>query len=214
MAKKGKYTQFAVLGMGRFGMSIVQTLSEHDVNIMACDKSEMRLQQAMEYATLVVQADIADENALKKLGLGNFEVVILAVGEDFEASQIAAMVAKESGVKHVVVKARNRRQKMILESMGVDEVILPEHEMGAKLARKLTGSNIMDILEESSFYTITEMRPMDEWRNKTIQQADIRRKHNLTILAIRRGDKLKIPVLPDAIIAEDDILIVLSENHK
>ena len=214
MAKKEKYTHFAVLGLARFGMSIVQTLSEHDVNIMACDKNEMRLQQAAEYATHVVQVDITDENALEKLGLGNFEVVVLAIGEDFEASQIAAMVAKESGAKHVIVKARNNRQKAILESMGVDEVILPEHEMGAKLARKLTGSNIMDILEESSFYTITEMRPMDEWRDKTIQQADIRRKHNLTILAVRRGDKLKIPVLPDMVLTGDDVLIVLSEKKK
>ena len=210
MAKKKKYTHFAVLGLGRFGMSIVQTLSEHDVNIMACDKSEIKVQQAAEFATHVVQVDITDEYALERLGLGNFEVVILAIGEDFEASQIAAMIAKESGAKHIIVKARNRRQKIILESMGVDEVILPEHEMGAKLARRLPGSNILDILEESSFYTITEMRPLDEWLNKTIQQADIRRKHNLTILAIRHEDKLKIPVLPDTTIVEEDILIALS----
>jgi trk system potassium uptake protein TrkA len=214
MAKKGKYTHFAVLGLGRFGMSIVQTLSEQNVNVMACDKNEIKLQQAMAYATHVVQVDITDENALKKLGLGNFEVVILAVGEDFEASQIAAMIAKESGAKHVLVKARNHRQKMILESMGVDEVILPEHEMGAKLARRLTNSNILDILEESCFYTITEMYPLEKWQNKTIQQADIRRKHNLTILAIRNGGKLKIPVFPDTLITEDDILITLSEKKK
>ena len=214
MTPKGKYTHFAVLGLGRFGMSIVQTLSKCNVNIMACDKNEIKLQQAMGYATHTVHVDITDENALKKLGLGNFEVVILAVGEDFEASQIAAMIAKESGAKHTIVKARNHRQKMILESMGVDEVILPEHEIGAKLARKLTNSNILDILEESSFYAITEMYPMEEWQNKTVQQSDIRRKHDLTILAIRNGDKLTIPVLPDTIITENDILITLSEKKK
>lgn len=214
MAKKNQYTDFAVFGLGRFGMSIVQTLSECDVNIMACDKDEIKLQQAANYATHVVQVDVTDENALEKLGLGNFEVVILAIGEDFEASQIAAMIAKENGAKHIIVKARNKRQKTILESMGINEVILPEHEMGAKLARRLIGSNIMDILEESNLYTITEMHPMNEWVNKTIQQADIRRKYNLTILAIRHGKKLKIPVLPDMVIAEDDVLIALSENKK
>jgi trk system potassium uptake protein TrkA len=212
MNKKKKYTHFAVLGLGRFGMSIVQTLSEFDVNILACDNNEAKLQQAAEYATHVVQLDATDENALERLGLGNFEVVILAIGEDFEASQIAAMKAKEHGVKHIIVKARSNRQKTILESIGVNEVILPEHEMGAKLARKLVGSNIMDILEESSLYTITEMHPLDEWVNLTVQKADIRRKHNMTILAIRNGDKLKIPVMPDTMIEKDDILIAIKEN--
>lgn len=213
MAKRKQYTHFAVLGLGRFGLSIVKTLSESDVSILACDKDEVKLQQAAPYATHVVQVDATDENALEKLGLGNFEVVILAIGEDFEASQIAAMIAKEHGVKHIIAKARNKRQKTILEGMGVNEVILPEHEMGARLARKLMGSNVLDILEETNLYTVKEIRPMDEWVNKTIQQADIRRKYDLTILAIRRGDKLKIPVLPDTVISADDILITLSENQ-
>lgn len=214
MASAKKYTHFAVLGLGRFGMSIVQTLAESDVDVMACDKDEAKLQQASEYATHVVQVDVTDEHALEKLGLGNFPVVILAMGEDFEASLTAAMIAKEQGARHIIVKARNNRQKAILKSIGINEVILPEHEMGAKLARRLSGSNIMDILEESSAYTITEMRPLDEWLNKTVQQADIRRKYHLTILAMRRDDKLKIPVLPDTLITEHDVLIALSENKK
>jgi len=212
MTKKRTYTQFAVLGLGRFGMSIVQTLSEYDVSILACDNNETKLRWAADYASHVVHADISDEKDLEKLGLGNFEVVILATGEDFEAAQIAAMIAKESGVKHVIVKARNNRQKTILERIGVNEIILPEYEMGAKLARKLVGANIMDILGESDLYTITEMHPMDEWLNKSLQETDIRRNYNLTILAIRYGDRLKIPVFPDTVITDGDILITLSEK--
>lgn len=214
MTKKPAHTNIAVLGLGRFGMSVVQALADYDINVMACDKDELKLQQAAEYATHVVEVDITDENALKKLGLGNFEVVILAVGNSFEASQIAAMAAMESGVKQVIVKANNNRQKKILEILGVTKVILPEYEIGAKLARKLMHSNLMDILEESNLYTLAEMHPMDEWLNKTVQQADIRRKHNLTILAIRHADKLQIPVTPDTVIAKEDILIALSENKK
>lgn len=212
MARKYKYNHFAVLGLGRFGMSIVQTLAEYDVNILACDIDEAQLNYASEYATHVVQADVGDEASLNKLGLGNFDIVILATGEDFEASQIATMIAKEQGVEHVVVKARNGRQRKILESIGADEIILPEYEMGKKLARKLISSNIMDILEESEYYTITEMRPMEKWIGKTLQQSDIRRKHNLTILAVRKGKKLTIPVPPDHVITEDEVMIVLSDN--
>jgi len=212
MSPKKTYTQFAVLGLGRFGMSIVQTLSEFDVNILAVDKNETKLNWAVDYATHVVQADISDEKALEKLGLGNFEVVVLTTVGDFEASQIAAMIAKEAGVKHIIVHASNARQKAILERIGVNEVILPEYEMGARLARKLVGANIMDILGESDFYTITEMRPMEEWLNKSIKETDIRSKYNLTILAILYGDRLQIPVFPDTVITEDDILITLSEK--
>ena len=214
MVKKNPYANFAVLGLGHFGMSVVRTLSEYGVDIMACDKDEARLRWASEYAVHLVQMDIADENALKRLELGGFDVVILAAGEDFEASLVAATIAKESGAKFVIAKARDDRQKMILERVGADEVILPDYEMGAKLARKLVGSNIMDILEESSLYTITEMRPLDEWLNRTIEESDIRRRHNLMILAIRSGERLKIPVLPDTVITGDDVLIALSENKK
>lgn len=212
MAKHPQHTNFAVLGLGRFGSSIVQTLSEYDVNILACDRDEGRLQQVMEFATHIVQADVADEAALSRLGLGNFDVVILAMGEDFEASLVATMIAKEQGAGRVIAKALNRRRKKILQSIGADEVILPEREMGARLARKLAGSNIVDILEESDLYTITEMHPREEWVGKTVRQSDIRRKHDLTILAVRRRGRHAVPVSPDHTIAGDDILIALSEN--
>ncbi len=214
MANKKNNKNFAVLGLGHFGMSIIQTLSELDVNILACDRDEAKLQLATEHATHVVRADIADENALARLGLGNFDVIVLAVGNDFEASQIATMIAKENGAKHVVVKARSLRQKKILESIGADEVILPEHEIGAKLARRLASPNIMDILDDSDFYTITEMHPMDEWLNQTIQESDIRHKYNITVLAIRRGDKFIIPVSPTEVLTEQDVLLVFSEKKR
>lgn len=214
MIKKYKNKSFAVFGLGRFGMSIIQTLSEYDVNILACDNDEAKLKLAEEYATHVVRADASDENALKNLGLQNFDVIILAMGEEFEASQIATMIAKESGAKYVIVKARNLRQKKILESIGADSVVLPEHEMGSKLARKMVVSNIMDILEDSEYYTITEIKPLDEWLDKSVRQANIRQKHNITILAVRQGEELIIPVSPDRIINKEDILIALEEKNK
>ncbi len=205
------YRDFAVLGLGRFGMSIVSTLAEADVNILACDEDETKLAQATDYATHVIQVDLADEHALEKLGLGNFDVVILAIGEDFETSLTAAMIAKEQGAKQVIVKARNKRQKTILQSIGVDLVVLPEHEMGAKLARRLTGSNIIDILQESDSHSITEIRPKKEWIGKTVSQADLRRKEQLTVIAIRSGHHLQVPVKADTLIGDDDILLVFRE---
>lgn len=212
MEKVYDNTNFAILGLGRFGVSIIQTLAEYDVDILACDRDEAKLQSVADYATHIVQADLSDENALSKLGLGNFDVVVLAMGEDFEASQIATMIAKENGARYVVVKARSERQKKILKSLGADEVILPEHEMGARLARKLMGSSIMDVLSDSEYYTVTEMKPLREWVGKTVRQSDIRRKHDIVILAVRHGNRFSLQVSPDRVIGQEDILLVLSEK--
>lgn len=212
MVKKNQNKNFAILGLGRFGMSIVQALSEYDVNILACDEDEAKVNFATEYATHVVQGDASDENTLIKLGLNDFDVVILAMGGEFETSQIATMIAKENGAKYVIVKARNQRQKKILKSIGADKVVLPEHEMGYKLARTIVEPNIMEILEDSEYYTITEMKPFDEWLNKTVGEANIRHNHGITILAIRNGHKITIPISPDTLITENDVLIVFSEK--
>ena len=212
MVKKHKHNNFAVLGLGRFGMSVVQTLAEYDVNILACDRDEQKLQKAASYATHVVQLDLADEYALNRLGLGNFDVVIIAMGAEFEATQIAAMVAKEGGASRVIAKARTYRQKKLLENTGADEVILPEHEIGTKLAHRLVGYNILDILGESDLYSISEMYPLTEWVGQTIRTADIRNKHHLTILAIRRGGRLILPVSPEERIEPEDVMVTLSEK--
>lgn len=213
MDKEKCELQFAVLGLGRFGMSIVKTLAEYDANILACDRDPTRLHEATEYAAHVVQADAADEDAMHKLGLGNFDVVVLAMGEDFEASVIAAMLAKELGAGKVVAKAFGARQKKILESIGVDQVVLPEVEMGAKVARNLVNPNVLDVLEQTGRQTIAEMRPMDEWVGKTIGEADIRKHYGYTILAIVRGEETIIPVTTDMQMRKEDILVTLSKHE-
>jgi trk system potassium uptake protein TrkA len=134
------------------------------------------------------------------------------MGMDFEASQIATMIAREQGAKQIIVKARTKRQKKILENLGLSEIILPEHEMGVKTALKLIGSNIIDIFGDSDLYTVSEMKPLDEWIGKTIEQADVRRRNHLIILAVRRQGRLTVPVMPDWVISEQDVLISMTEN--
>lgn len=210
MSEKKCELQFAVLGLGRFGMSIVKTLAEYDANILACDKDAAHLHEATEYAATVVQADAADEDAMKKLGLGNFDVVVLAMGEDFEGTIMAAMLAKEMGAGKVVAKAFGHRQQKILESIGVDKVVVPEVEMGARVAKSLVNPNVLDVLERSGGLTITEMLPQKEWVGKTIGEADIRKAHGYTILAIVRGSATIIPVTTDTGIQENDVLVAMN----
>lgn len=209
MIEKKCDLQFAVLGLGRFGMSILRTLAEYDVNVLACDKDPALLHSATEYATQVVQADVSDEEAMANLGLGNFDVVVLAMGEDFESAIMATMTAKELGAGKIVVKALGPKQKKILESIGADLVVLPEMEMGEKIARRLVNPNILDVLENAGHFTITEMHPLAEWVGKSIATSDIRRKYGTLILAVIRGAETTFPVPADFVPQADDVMLAL-----
>lgn len=209
MAKKYKNKNFAILGLGRFGMSIIETLSQYDVNILACDHDEARVSLATEYATHVIQGDLSDEKTLIKIGLNDFDVVVLAMGESFETSLIATMIAKEQGARYIIVKARNQRQEKILKNNGADKVVLPEYEMGYKIAKSIVEPNILEILNDMKDYSIIEMKPFDEWIGKTLKETNIRHNHGITILAIiKQGNKIIIPVSPDTSIDKDDVLLV------
>jgi trk system potassium uptake protein TrkA len=213
MFKESKQKQIAVLGLGRFGMSIVRHLSDHNVSILACDKSSARLQMAAQWVTYVVQADFLDEDAMRTLGLGNFDVVIIASGEDLEACIMGTVIAKEQGATRVIVKAEGKRQEKILLAVGADQVVHPEFEMGARLARSIAGSNILEILEDSSDFLVAEMRPLTEWVGRTVRESEIREKHGLSILAIRKGNRIVIPVGPTDVIDEGDVLITLQDTR-
>ncbi|MCH4057025.1 potassium channel family protein [Lapidilactobacillus gannanensis] len=204
--------QYAVLGLGRFGMSIVRTLAEYDVTVLACDTNEERLNEAAEYTSHVVQADVADEDTLKDLGIGDFDVVVLAMGENFEASIMATMAAKELGVPKIVVKALGQRQKKILQRIGADQVILPEIEMGEKVAHSLIDPDMIDILEKAGRQAITEIHPHRDWIGHTVAALDIRKNYDYTIMAVIRDQKIIIPVPADLTMEQDDVLIMLSNE--
>ncbi|NLP48686.1 MAG: TrkA family potassium uptake protein [Clostridiales bacterium] len=215
MVKKHKNKNFAILGLGRFGMSIIETLSQYDVNILACDHDEAKVSLATEYATHVIQGDLSDEKTLIKIGLNDFDVVVLAMGESFETSLIATMIAKEQGARHIIVKARNQRQEKILKNNGADKVVLPEYEMGYKIAKSIVEPNILEILNDMKDYSIIEMKPLDEWIGKTLKGTNIRHNHGITILAIiKQGNKIIIPVSPDTSIDKDDVLLVFDEKNQ
>lgn len=206
--------QFAVLGLGRFGMSVAQTLAEHGVNILVCDSDPRRVQEASVFATQAVQMAIDDEASLDHIGIGNFDVVVIAVGREFEAALMATSVAKERGASFIIVKANSDRQQKILQSIGANRVIRPEWEMGEKVARRLVRPNMMDLFEDTGHFTISEMAPMEYWIGKTVAESNIRAEHGVNILAIRRANQVIIPVEATEIIADSDILVIMNQITK
>lgn len=207
-----KKKQFAVIGLGRFGGSVCHELYSRGHEVLAIDKEEKKVAEHIESSTQAVQLDATDEKALKGIGIGNFENVIVAIGEDIQTSILATLALKELNVPYVRVKAQNQYHKKVLEKIGVDQVIQPEFDMGKKLAQQLTSDKMIDYIELSPDYSIVELSATTKIHQKTLDQLDIRSSYGITILAIKRHDVLNVAPMPDDQLYAGDILTVLGTN--
>ncbi|MBU7320749.1 potassium channel family protein [Paenibacillus oleatilyticus] len=205
--------QFAVIGMGRFGSSVAKTLSNLGFEVLAIDSSEQRTQEVSNIVTHVVQADSTDEEALRALGLRNFDVVIVAIGQDIQASILTTIIVKEIGVPKVVVKAQNELHGKVLAKVGADKVIYPERDMGVRVAHHLISSNIIDYIELSEDYSIVEVQAVGQMVGRNLRELDIRAKYGCNVMAIRTGDKMNIAPHAEDIIKHNDILVVVGTNE-
>lgn len=204
--------QFVVIGCGRFGTSLAQTLYSLGYDVMAIDKSEEIIQEISSSVTYAVQADALDENTLKTLGISNFDVAVVTIGSDMQASIMATLIAKELGVNLVISKAQNELHAKVLQKIGADKVVFPERDMGARIAHNLVSSNILDYIEFAPDYSIVEIVVPDNWRNKTLRELKLPTTYGINVIAVKQGDGLNISPYADDIIDADDILIVIGNN--
>lgn len=204
---------FAVIGCGRFGSTLARTLVELGNEVMAVDSNEDIVQEMSEEVTYAVQADVMDESTLKELGLSNFDVVIVSIGSDIQASIMASLIAKELGAKKLIAKAQSILHGKVLEKIGVDKVIYPERDMGRRLAHNLSARNILDYIELSSEYNIMEITSLNSWWGKTIAELNLRSKYGISIMALKRGAKIDVSPNPDEEIKEGDILLIIGNTN-
>lgn len=205
--------QFAVIGLGRFGTSVASNLFQQGYDVLAIDVSEERTQKFSDEATHVVQADSTNESALKALGIRNFDVVVVAIGEDVQANVMTTLLLKELGVPYVVAKARNSVHGRMLEKIGADKVVYPERDMGVRIAHNIISRNVLDYIELSPNLSIVEVTAPKELINKTLVQANLRPRYGINVVAIKRGDNLNVSPKAEDIILEDDILVVIGGNN-
>ena len=203
--------QYAVFGLGRFGQSIVRTLVENGQDVLACDIDKEVVNEVSTYANHVIQIDVNEEASLCAIGLSNFDVVLVCIGNLASAAMIILM-AKEEGVEKVITKANSKREKVIFEKIGADIVVLPEKEMGVRIATNLLNEHIIEAIDLSDRYCIAEIQPMVKWIGLSIIDSNIRSVNKLNIVAIRRGDEIIVPPNPYEIINKYDILVVVGET--
>nr|WP_179136311.1 TrkA family potassium uptake protein [Paenibacillus sp. 32352] len=205
--------QFAVIGMGRFGSSVARTLSDLGYEVLAIDSSEQRTQEISTIVTHVVQADSTDEEALRSLGLRNFDVVIVAIGQDIQSSILTTIILKEIGVPKVVVKAQNELHGKVVKKIGADKVIYPERDMGQRVAHHLISSNILDYIELSETYSIIEVQASRTLIGKNLRELDIRAKYGCNVMAIKTGSHMNIAPSAEDLIKENDVLVIVGKNE-
>ena len=202
---------FAVIGLGRFGGSICQTLVESGQEVLGIDSDEDRVNEYMNIATHAVVANAQDEATLRSLGIRNFDHVIVAIGEDIQASILVTLMVKEMGVPDVLAKAVNPYHARVLEKIGADTVVHPERDMGIRLAHKLVSKNILDYIDLSDEFSLAEVRVSNpKFYNRTLAQLNFRQRFGLTVVAIRRSKEEVIasPAATELVIENDKLLVV------
>lgn len=209
MARK---QQFAVIGLGRFGGSVCKELVKLGNEVLAIDSDEQKVYKYTNIATHAVVADATDEKVLTSLGIRNFEKVIVAIGDNIQASILTTLLLKEMDVENVCVKAKNSYHHKVLEKIGADKVVHPETDMGKRIAQQLSDENVIDYIELSDKFSIVELFASAKLEGKSFVELDIRARFGITILAIKNGEEINVSPVPEYKISRGDLLIVIGHN--
>lgn len=207
---------FLVIGLGRFGAAVAQELSALGQEVLALDIDEENVQHIADQVTQAIQGDAQDEAVLRSVGARNFDCCVVAVGADMEASILITVMLKEMGAKYIVAKAMTPIHARVLERVGADRVVLPEIDMGQRLAQRLARTNVVDYIGVSDEFSIVEIHPPRSWVGNSLGKLGVRAKHQINVLAIRHGEGGQVDVnpQPDKVIGPDDLLIVIGTNEQ
>lgn len=203
---------FVVFGLGKFGASVAQTLAKNDCDVLAIDIEEDVVQEIADKVTHAVQADVTDQDALNALGVRNFDVAIIAISNNIQASIMATILAKELGVPYILAKAQNNIHKRVLEKVGADSVVFPEREIGVRIANSLISERFVDYVELSEDYSIAEITCIPEWDGKSLIALNMRSTYGINVMAIRKGEDIIVTPGPNEVLSSDDILVVIGRN--
>ncbi|MGG3468883.1 TrkA family potassium uptake protein [Neobacillus pocheonensis] len=205
--------QYAVIGLGRFGISIANKLFESGQEVLGIDVNEEKVEDSHPYVTHSVIADSTDAEALKSVGIRNFDTVIVAIGNDIQASILSVLLLKEQGVKKVIAKALNKLHGQVLKKVGADWVVFPDWDMGIRVAHQLLSPNVLNFIELSKDYSVEEVKIPEKMVYKTLRELDLRSEYNINVIAIRHDNEIDISPSADKKIDHGDVLVVIGENR-
>ncbi len=206
--------QFVVIGLGRFGSSVARSLSNNGHNVLAIDIDPDRVENIVDEVTHAVEADSTDEDALNTLGVRNFDVAVVSIGDNIRSSILTTLLLKEMDIPYVVVKAQDDLHGKVLTKVGADRVVYPERDMGERIAHNLVSTNVLDYIEFAPDYSVVEIIATSNMVGKSLGELELRTKFDVNVMAIKRGEHLNMSPGAEDKILEDDILIVMGKNDN
>ena len=204
MAKKS----FAVIGMGRFGQSVVEELIKKEVDVLVIDRDPEMIAKMSKIATHAVTLDTTDAVALKEVGIASIDHVVVAIGEQLQSSILTTLILKDLGVKRVTVKVQNADHAKVVLKLGADEIVQPEQQSGKRLASKIVSDNVLDYIDLNESHSFIVVNATEKIIDSTIINLDVRNKFNINVVAIRREGNIIIPTADDVIEKEDQLLLI------
>ncbi|MDD4502728.1 MAG: TrkA family potassium uptake protein [Clostridia bacterium] len=197
-----------IIGTGKFGKSLALKMAELGNEVMVVDKDENELRDISEYVTSAQVADCMDENVLRSLGINNFDICFVCIGDNFQSSLEITSLLKDNGAKYVVSKAdRDIHAKFLLRN-GADEIIFPEKDMAHRAAYRFSANHMFDYIQLSPEYSISEIETPESWVGKTISQVNVRSNYNINVLAYKEGGKIYPLSNPNYLFKENTHLVV------
>lgn len=202
-----------VIGMGRFGQYIAIKFQELGNDVMVVDISEEKINEILPKITSAEIGDCTKEQVLRSIGVSNFDICIVSIGNNFQSSLEVTLLLKELGAPYVIAKASRDIHAKFLMRNGADEVIYPEKEMAEKVAVRHNANNVFDYIQLTPEYSVFEIVPMDSWINKTIEQVAVRTKYHISILATKKGDNISPLPKADYVFTKGEHLIVFGKKE-
>ena len=198
-----------LIGLGRFGRHIAQTLNDLDHQVMAVDSDEDRVNAVLPFVTNAQIGDSTNEEFLSSLGVRNFDACIVAIGDNFQNSLETTDLLRELGAKKIIARASRGVQEKFLLRNGADEVVYPEKQLASWTAIRCTSEYILDYIELDEEYSIFELTVPEEWEGRTVLQLDLRKKYGVNILGIREGGKLNMTITPETVLTRGNPILLL-----
>ena len=205
---------FLVIGLGRFGRHMARKLTEQHNEVLAVDIKEDRVNACLKYVTDAQIGDCTDPTFIRSLGVGNFDVVIVAIGDNFQSSLEATALVKEMGAKYVFARANRDIHKKFLLRNGADEVVYAEKETAERFAIKFGSKNVFDYFRINDSCAIYEISIPDSWEQKTILEKNIRQKYNVSIIAVKKNGRFEPVSDPNYRFTKDETLLVMGDTDS
>jgi trk system potassium uptake protein TrkA len=207
--------QFVVIGLGNFGFNVARSLSKRGHQVLAIDIDQVKIDEIKDYVSDAVIADAKNKKVLDEFVTASVDAVIISIGQNMEASILAAHYLKERKIRKIIVKAINENHAKILELMGADEVILPEKDIALALSQKLSSANLLEHIPLTSEFSIVEAAAPEDFVGKTLKQIKLRSRFNLLVIAVKDIMQDKFYLMPDAEfrLMPDCLLVIMGRRE-